>query len=317
MSLSLDPQVAAARDRFFGEPGKEFAPLPAGDIESRRALFESVHAMTDVAQPMPDDVVIKDFYTTAEDGAQILLRWYTKAGPQPGSAALYFHGSGLILSRVELYDGMVSRHVSASGVPFLSVEYRKAPEFPFPTPVEDAYAALTWLTEHAAELGVDPARIAVAGHSGGATIAASLALLARDRGGPAIAQQILMYPALDDRTTTPDPQLAGLINWSYEDSVTAWRAYLGAAAGGPDVPAYAAVARATDLAGLPPLFMEANELDILRDEDIDYARRSYAAGVSTELHVYRGVPHAFEVVAFDTDVARRGMAERVRILRSL
>ena len=113
----------------------------------------------------------------------------------------------MILSNIGLYDGIVARYVSASDVPMLSVEYRYAPEYPGLTPVEDSYVALRWLSDHAAELGVDPGRIAVMGDSAGGGIAAGLALLARDRGGPSLAQQILIYPMLDDRTAVPDPEL--------------------------------------------------------------------------------------------------------------
>jgi acetyl esterase/lipase len=315
MSLFFDPEVAAATVRFFGEP-VEFAPLPVGDVENRRTLIEAVHAKIDAAQPMPDDVVIKDFETTAADGAKLLLRWYAKEGSAPGSAVLLLHRSGMILSSVALYDGTVARYVSASGVPFLSLEYRLAPEFPHPTPVEDGYVGLTWLAEHAEELGVDPARIAVMGDSGGG-VAAGLALLARDRGGPAIARQILLYPMLDDRTTTPDPELVGFTTWSYEDNATGWQALLGEACGGADVSPYAAPARMADATGMPPLYMEALELDIFRDEDIEYARRTAAAGVNTELHVHPAVPHAFETVAYDSAVARRMKENRIRVLRAL
>jgi acetyl esterase/lipase len=281
-------------------------------------VVDAVHAELDVAQPVPEDVVIKDFETApAADGAKLLLRWYRKEGAEPGSAVLFLHGSGMIASSVTLYDGTVSRYVSSSGVPFLSVEYRLAPEHPHPNPVEDAYAGLTWLAEHAEELGVDPARIAVMGDSGVGGVAAGLALLARDRGGPAIAKQVLLYPMLDDRTTTPDPALAGFTTWSYDDNATGWQALLGDACGGPDVSPYAAPARMKDAAGMPPLYMEALELDIFRDEDIDYVRRTAAAGVSTELHVHPSVPHAFEAIAFDTTVAQLMKADRIRVLRAL
>ena len=316
MSFFLDPEVAAATIRFFGEP-VEFSPIPVGDIGNRRNLLEAVHAKIDVAQPVPTDVAIKDFETTTGDGATLLLRWYSKEGPNPGSAVLFLHGGGMILSSVALYDGTVARYVSSSGVPFLSVEYRLAPVFPHPTPVEDAFAGLTWLAEHAGELGVDPIRIAVMGDSGGGGIAAGLALLARDRGGPSIARQILLYPMLDDRTTTPDPALAGLTTWSYEDNATGWQALLGEACGGSNVSPYAAPARMMSAKDMPPLYMEALELDIFRDEDIEFARRTAAAGISTELHVHPAVPHAFETVAFGTAVARRMAADRIRVLRSL
>lgn len=202
-------------------------------------------------------------------------------------------------------------------MPFLSVEYRYAPEFPAPTPVTDCYAGLQWLVAHAAELGVDPARIGIMGDSGGGGAAASLAVYARDRGGPAIARQILIYPMLDDRNTVPDPALDGFLTWSYDDNATGWGALLGDRLGGPDVTPYGAAARLEDFTGLPPAYIEVGELDIFRDEDIAYARRLLAAGVSTELHVHPYVPHAFEVLVPTAAVSSRSAADRHRVLRRL
>lgn len=173
---------------------------------------------------------------------------------------LYAHGGGMILSNVEIYDGPVARHVSATGVPFPSVEYRYAPEHPAPTPVTDCHAGLRYLAEHAQELGVDPARIAIMGDSGGRGVAASLAIYARDQGGPAIAKQLLIYPMLDDRTVTPDAALVPTATWSYDDNVTGWSALLGNGAGGPDVSPYVAAARLEDFTGLAPAFLEVSEL---------------------------------------------------------
>ena len=150
--------------------------------------------------------------------------------------------------------GPVSRYVSASGV--LSVEYRRAPEHPFPTPLNDAYAALRWLHEHATALGVDPDRIAVMGDGAGGGMAATLTILTRERGGPKIAWQILIMPMLDHRTPAPDPHIAPLALWSYDDSATAWPALVGHAPGAPDVPATAAPALLEDATGLPPAHIE-------------------------------------------------------------
>jgi len=211
----------------------------------------------------------------------------------------------------------VARYVADSRVPMLSVDYRLAPEYPHPTPVEDCYAGLLWLSEHAAELAVDPARIAVMGDSAGGGLAAAVALLARDRGGPALARQILIYPMLDDRTTTPDPEIAPFAVWSYDDNRTGWGALLGNAVGGPDVPSYAASARATDASSLPKTYLEVGQLDIFRDEDLAYAQRLSRAGVEVEFHLWPGVPHEFETYAFDTDVARRSRAARLRVLTAL
>ena len=230
---------------------------------------------------------------------------------------MFFHGGGYIFGHIDLFDGPVSRYVSANDVPFLSVEYRRAPEHPFPTPLEDAYAALRWLHDHAADLGVDPDRIGLMGDSAGGGIAAALTILARERGGPKIARQILLMPMLDDRTRTPDPEIASNVLWSYDDSATAWPALLGEKAGGPDVPATAAPARLKDATGLPPAYIEVGQIDVFRDEDLAYATKLSRAGVPVEFHLHPGAPHEFDSIAFDADVARRAIADRVRVLKSI
>jgi len=211
----------------------------------------------------------------------------------------------------------VRSYVSATRVPMLAVEYRLAPEYPHPTPVEDCYQGLAWLAGHAGELGVDPARIAVMGDSAGGGLAAGVALIARDRGGPVLAQQILIYPMLDDRSITVDPQIAPYLTWTYDDNITGWAALLGEAAGADTVSPYAAPARATDLAGLPDAYLDVGDLDIFRDEDITYAQRLADAGVPTELHLHPGCPHAFETLARKADVSRRAISDRMRRLRTL
>ena len=316
MTFTVDPQVAAILAPMAEAMAD--APHPAvGDIATRRVALEAMMAETAALQPTPADVTTTDFHAVAGDGTKVLLRWYAKDGAAPGSAALYLHGGGMILGSVTLYDAPIARYVSASGVPMLAVDYRLAPEHPDPTPVEDVYAGLRWLHDHAAELGVDPARIAVMGDSAGGGLAAGVTLLARDRGGPAVAHQILIFPMLDDRTTTPDPELVPFATWNYEDNATGWSALLGDRAGGPDVSPYAAPARAADLTGLPPTYLEVGQLDIFRDEDLDYARRLGASGVDVEFHLHPGVPHEFETFAWDTDVARRAVADRLRVLGSL
>jgi len=316
MTFTLDPQVAAILAPM-AEAMADAPHPPVGDIQTRRVQLEALMAQTAAMQPTPADVTITDFHTVADDGTQLLLRWYVKAGATPGPAVLYLHGGGMILGSVALYDGPLARYVSSSGVPMLSVDFRLAPEHPHPTPVEDAYAGLLWLREHANELGVDPGRIAVMGDSAGGGLAAGLALLTRDRGGPAVARQILIFPMLDDRTITPDPQTAPFVTWGYEDNLTGWTALLGTRTGGPDVPVYAAPARAGDLTGLPTTYLEVGQLDIFRDEDLTYARRLSDAGVDVEFHLHPGVPHQFDTFAWDTDVAHRAVADRLRALASL
>jgi acetyl esterase/lipase len=314
MPLTLDPEIAAALAPM-AQSG--FTSPAVGDIAGRRAMWEPIIGAASTAQPIPDDVRTSEYYATADDGAQIKMRWYVKDGATPGPAALFFHGGGYIFGHIDLFDGPVSRYVSASGVPMLSVEYRRAPEHPFPTPLEDAYAALRWLHEHAAELGVDPSRVGVMGDSAGGGMAAALTILARERGGPKIARQILLMPMLDDRTKTPDPEIASSVLWSYDDSATAWPALLGDAAGGPDVPATAAPARLEDATGLPPAYIEVGQIDVFRDEDTTYATKLSRAGVPVEFHIHPGAPHEFDSIAFDSDVARRAIADRVRVLKSI
>ena len=304
MAFLLDPQVAAAMEPLSALATGMIRP-EVGDVASRRLTMEAGQVFMETRRVMPSDVTTTDFEARADDGATVGLRWYTKDGLIPGSAVVHLHGGGMILSNIGLYDGIVARYVSASGVPMLSVEYRYAPEYPGLTPVEDSYVALRWLSDHAAELGVDPGRIAVMGDSAGGGIAAGLALLARDRGGPSIAEQILIYPMLDDRTTIPDPELAPFAGWTYEDNLTGWSALLGETVGGPAVSLYAAPARATVLTDLPPVYIEVGELDIFRNECVEFARRTALCGVSTELHVHPGVPHGWDVVAPDADVTKR------------
>ncbi|MEU8718522.1 alpha/beta hydrolase [Streptomyces sp. NPDC048663] len=287
-----------------------------GDVIGRRAMWEPIIGAAGSAQPIPNDVKTTEHYATSNDGAEIKLRWYVKDGVSTGSAVLFLHGGGYIFGHIDLFDGPVSRYVSASGVPMLSVEYRRAPEHPFPTPLEDAYAALCWLHGHAAELGIDPDRVGVMGDSAGGGMAAALTILARERGGPGIAHQILIMPMLDDRTVTPDPYIAPYALWSYDDSLTAWPALLGDAAGG-DVPPTAAPARLEDATGLPSAYIEVGQIDVFRDEDTAYAIKLSRAGVSVEFHLHPGAPHEFDSIAFDSDVARRALADRIRVLKSI
>jgi acetyl esterase/lipase len=318
MAFTLDPEVAEALAPFGAETAGT-TPPPVGDVATRRVTLEGIFHYGDTAQQFPDDVTITDHELATADGATIRLRWYArkKAPGEPGPAALYLHGGGMISGHIDLFNGLASRYVSASGTPILAVDYRRAPEHPHPAPVEDTYAALVWLHEHADDLGVDPARIAVFGDSAGGGLAAAVSMLARDRNGPAIAKQILVMPMLDDRTVTPDPQLAPFVLWSWDDNCTGWQALLGDAAGGPDTPASAAPARVADPAGLPPAYIEVGQLDIFRDEDLTYALRLGQAGVPVEFHLHPGVPHEFDFIAFNSAAARRVIADRVRALASL
>ncbi len=317
MPYELDPDLLQAV--ASGPPMAPMTPAERGDHQTLRTNAEAGLATIDARLPEHAGVERVDSSATSLDGATILVRWYRPAhaddATTPGPAVVYLHGGGMILASVDLYDRLVAGYVAATGVPMLSVDYRLAPEHPHPSPVEDCFAGLQWLVDHAAELGVDPGRVAVMGDSGGGGLAAGVALMARDR-NVALARQVLIYPMLDDRTTTPDPNLAPFAGWSYDDNYTGWHSLLGDRIGTDDVPAYAAPARAVDVSGLPPTYVETGELDIFRDESIEYARRIAATGTSIELHVHPGCPHGFDRLG-DIPVVRRAFADRHRVLRSL
>ncbi|MFC5753935.1 alpha/beta hydrolase [Actinomadura rugatobispora] len=237
-------------------------------------------------------------------------------GPLP--AVYYVHGGGMIMGDNRMGLGEVLDWAQELGLVAVSVEYRLAPEHPHPAPVEDCYAGLVWTAGHAAELGADPARIIVAGTSAGGGLAASLALLARDRGGPALAAQVLMCPMLDDRNDSVSTrQMAGRGVWDRTANDTGWTALLGDARGGPGVSPYAAAARAEDLSGLPPAFIDVGSAETFRDEDVAYAARLWQAGGQAELHVWPGGFHGFDMMAPQAALSQEAREARVRWLRRL
>jgi acetyl esterase/lipase len=319
MALGIDAQVLAELDPLLEAIGAT-EPLPIGDVEGRRV---SGHRMFDYVAstwaPVPGVEVDRHTLTTA-DGATVNLGWYHTPAGQPGSAVLYLHGGGMIFGLEHLgrvYDLAVREYVATSGVPMLVVDYRIAPEHPHPTPVEDCYAALRWLADNAATLGVDPARIGVMGDSAGGGLAAGVSLVARDRGGPPVAAQLLIYPMLDDRIHPPDAQLLPFLTWTYDDNITGWAALLGDSAGSDTVPPYAAPARARDLTGLPDTYVDVGDLDIFRDEDIAYVARMTSSGVPVEFHLVPGAPHGFDFAAVNSEISKRAYADEIRAFRKL
>ena len=215
-----------------------------------------------------------------------------------GPGIYHTHGGGMIIG--DRFTGMETQldWVERFDAVCVSVEYRLAPEFPDPYLTEDCYAGLAWTAEHAAELGIDPGRLVIAGASAGGGLSAGTALLARDRGGPHLAGQVLMCPMLDDRdATVSSHQFSGIGVWDRGSNVTGWSAYLGERRGTGDVSIYAAPARATDLSGLPPAFLDVGSAEVFRDETVAYATQLWADGGVAELHVWPGGFHGFELMA--------------------
>ncbi|RUQ88007.1 alpha/beta hydrolase [Labedella gwakjiensis] len=243
----------------------------------------------------------------------ITLSIFSRDGHVAGGPGIYHtHGGGMIMG--DRYTGAEEylSWVLEFDAVVVSVEYRLAPENPDPAPVEDCYAGLVWFSEHAAELGVDPGRIVIGGASAGGGLAAGVALAARDRGGPALAGQLLIYPMLDDRNATVSShQVDGFGVWDRGSNDTGWDALLGDRRKTDGVSIYAAPARAADLTGLPPAFIDVASAEVFRDEDVAYATRIWEQGGIAELHVWPGGFHGFDAMAPQATLSRQARAARV------
>jgi len=233
--------------------------------------------------------------------------------------AVYFvHGGGMVMGSNRLGLDQALDWAEELGLVVVAVEYRLAPEFPYPSGIEDCYAGLAWLAESAPAIGVDDSHIILAGDSGGGGLAASLAILARDRGGPTVLGQVLMAPMLDDRNDTlSSHHMQGLGIWDRTSNETGWRALLGDAQGGPDVSPYASAARAEDMSRLPATFLDVGSAETFRDEVVTFASRIWAAGGDAELHVWPGGFHAFYVDLPEAQLSVAALRARVDWLKRL
>jgi acetyl esterase/lipase len=300
VEATIDPEIAAA-----------LAASPMGAIDFGTFTFEAMPAMRAAMANMP---AVELPATTTEShevvvpgatGFDPTVRVYSPPTEAVGRPCIYWiHGGGYLFGSGLNVDARINRWVEEFDCVAVSIEYRLAPENPYPAPLDDCYAGLQWIAQHADELGVDPTRIVVAGASAGAGLAAGLAILARDRGEVSLAYQLLIYPMIDDSNTSASSQIEGAPVWSRAANDLGWRAYLGDLAGTDDIPPYAAPARVADVAGLPPAWIGVGTLDVFRDEDITYASRLLAAGIPTELHVYPGAVHGFEMIVPTAGVAQ-------------
>jgi acetyl esterase/lipase len=306
MKMNLDPELAAAVD---------FLPkLGMGEPEEARAALREMLAQYP-HPPLPEGVTTVDRTVAGVDGNEIPIRVYSRPRQDgaPVPAVLFIHGGGFVVGDLDTEHAGAASTVDALGVVVVSVDYRLAPEHPFPSGLEDCYAALLWLAKESGELGVDAERIAVFGQSAGGGLAAGLALLARDRGGPSLCFQLLGIPELDDRLETPSMvAFTETPMWNRPSAERSWRYYLGEGANGDTSP-YAAPARAEDLSGLPAAYVSTSEYDPLRDEGIIYALRLLQAGVSVELHQFAGTFHGSTILP--AEVSRRQQAEMTDALR--
>ena len=244
-------------------------------------------------EPLPGVRVQQRVIPAGAAGSLEVTLYTDEANPRPGAALLWLHGGGRIAGRSELDHRLCSHLCREGGVLVVSVEYRLAPEFPFPAALDDAHATLRWLRAEAGALGIEPDRVAVGGASAGGGLAAELCQRAHDEGDP-VAFQLLVYPMLDDRTRSVDRDGRGRLSWSPASNRYAWRSYLGAGADSP--PPYAVAARRADLSGLPPAWIGVGDLDLFHAEDVAYAERLAAAGVPVRLRVVTGMYHAADVL---------------------
>ena len=267
----LDPELAAVLTTVHEHLSPTITPR---DIEELRA--NSMFAGADEGLRRDGTVDLRHLSVpgpaAAPDISLLVLR---PVGLAAGAPVFYhIHGGGMIIGDRRTGVDVALDWAIDNGAVVVSVEYRRAPEHPDPAPIEDCYAGLLWVRGHAADIGGDADRIVIAGASAGGGLAAGVALLARDRGGPPLLGQVLMCPMLDDRFVTPSSrELDGEGVWDTTSNMTGWQALLGARQGGDDVSIYAAPARAADLAGLPSSFIDVGSVETFRDEDIDYATR--------------------------------------------
>ena len=331
MPYQLNPEwLAAAKPIMASMPVGKMIPNPAiHDVDSRRANSKAVIPHSTAFLPEPADVVITDHEFQSFDGATLCISQF-QPGSAPetgGPAALHVHGGGMITGSVKWFARQTAILSSRSGVPLFSVGYRLAPEHPHPTPVKDVYAALLWLQDNAERFGIDKTRIALVGESAGGGIAAGAVLMARDaKLEPPLAKQVLVMPMLDDRTidaSAYDPEFLKPLVWSIADNITGWSALLGKkleTESADDVAdlQYASPARAADLRGLPPTFVEVGTLDLFCREDVDFAMRLVRDGQSmVELHVYPGLVHGFHSLGFESEVVQMALTNRSQALKSL
>jgi len=313
MSYNFEPE--------FKELLQHLPPFEANDPEDIASARASLAEMTGalVANLDTSGVSWDDRLVPGPEGApDFILRIYRPDSPGNTNAGLlYIHGGGFIVGDLSTGHGSCVSVCGELGITVASVDYRLAPETPFPGGLEDCYAALVWVADNADELNIDTTKLGIMGSSAGGGLAASTALLARDRGGPALCFQYLGIPELDDRLDTVSMQaFTDTPLWNLPNAIVSWDCYLGSQyqRGAEDVPGYAAPARMEDLSGLPPAYVSTMEFDPLRDEGITYALRLLQAGVQTELHAFPGTFHGSTLFSH-VAVSQRELTEMMIVLR--
>lgn len=313
MTYTMNDQLAAQLAQLQPRLA-QFPDYTPGDALSWRARSNALYALINDVLPVAPGVAKEEFHLPFSDQT-LRARWYQPQSIASKGAVLFVHGGGGVAGSVDLYDKIVANYAQQSGVPFLSLEYGLAPETAGHTQAEQAVAALLWLQQHSARFDVDPARIVLMGDSGGGGIAASAALLARDRAITA-AGLVLIYPMLDNRPGDQNAALAPFLTVTPAELATVWRARTPADVSDALMP-YVSPAHAQSLAGLPPVYIDVGELDLFCLESLKWAEKLAAGGVPAEFHLYPGVNHGFELLAPQADIARQAMRLRCEALRRM
>ncbi|MED3352691.1 alpha/beta hydrolase [Bacillus thuringiensis] len=293
-------------NRVLPELKQAFSQFPGfqleGDLEASRSLLSNPHLekselvnMTKRMIPGAAGEMLVKIYEPVEKNLDKL------------PAMLWIHGGGYVMGHPDMDDVLCERFVQTAECVVVSVDYRLAPEHPYPAAIEDCYAGLVWMTNEADSLGIDVNRVAIAGASGGGGLTAALALMARDKGGPSIIFQMPLYPMLDSHNITPSSYeiIEDNATWNRSNNLTAWNMYLGKKNDTNEPPPYAVPSRADNLTGLPPTYTCVGQLDLFRDEIIEYVTRLAQAGVDVEFHLYPGCFHCFEVFVPEAEVSQR------------
>ncbi|WP_077618412.1 alpha/beta hydrolase [Bacillus sinesaloumensis] len=304
MKNRIDPELREVLELF--------PPLDLENLEAARQGMIEISQTIEI--PVDESVSISNrMIQGPADNPSVRVRIYE---PKEKNAALpgllWIHGGGYVLGVPEGDDVLCQRFVTEGECVVVSVDYRLAPEDPYPAGLEDCYSALKWFSENAADLGVDSSRIGVAGASAGGGLTAALSLLARDRKGPELCFQMPLYPMIDDRNNTPSSlEITGNMIWNHDLNQKGWAMYLNGANGTENIPAYAAPARAIDYSGLPYTYTCVGQLDPFRDETLTYVQKLCQAGVDVEFHLYPGCYHGFESVVPQASISQRALGEYI------
>ncbi len=306
----IDPESLVPLAALYEALPGGFNAIP--DIVARRETLYGMLAQMTADLPPNENVATED-RTIAGPAGDLGIRIYQPVGVEGPKPGLYFiHGGGMVLGNLDTDHLTAVMLCEALGAVVVSVDYRLAPEHPYPAGPDDCFAGLAWMAENADDIGLDPARLALFGGSAGGGLALATALRARDEGGPALSFVMAPYPMIDDRNETASSQAITDIGiWDRAGNIEAWGWYLG----GQPADHYAAPARAGDLAGLPATFIDVGDQDMFLDEDVEFAGRLEHAGVPVELHVYPGAYHASEVFAPTANLSQQIWSNRLAALQ--